>query len=79
MEHLYNKFFSDPDWGIVEKMLLEYVDKLIDINDIDLTQPAEEVKAQIIARTIAYNEINKFLSDTKIVGRPLQTVRTPFK
>jgi hypothetical protein len=79
MQHLIDRFFSDPQWGQVEDMLLKYVDPLVDMTTVDLKQPAEQVKADIMARILAYNSITKFLNDTKMVGRPIKEITNPFK
>lgn len=78
-DKLFQKFFSDPDWVEVEKMITAHIDPLIKMEDIDLTQPAEHVKAEVIARTKSYNALYKFLEDTRMVNRKLSTIKNPFK
>ena len=78
-EKLFQKFFSDPDWVEIEKMILEYIEPLIKMEDIDIHQPAEHIKAEVIARMKAYETLNKFLNDTKIVSRKLSVPKNQFK
>jgi hypothetical protein len=79
IEKLRSKFFSDPDWVEIEKLILSYIDPLKDMATIDTTQPAEHVKAELIGRMTAYNNLTRFLNDTKIVGRKLEEIKTSFK
>ena len=79
-KELQEVFFQDPRWKDVEEMLLKHVEPLIDMSTIDLTQPAEHVKAEVIGRTLAYNSLVEFLNSTKVLtNRPLSTVTNPFK
>lgn len=73
------RFFNDPEWEVVEEMILRHIEPLKDFNTIDLKQPAEHVKAEIIGRMHAYNALSKFLSDTKIVNKEMKPYQNPFK
>lgn len=79
METLITRFFQDPEWKNVEDMILKYIEPLRDFESIDLKQPAEHVKAEVIGRMLAYNSLKKFLEDTKLVNRPLKEYNNPFK
>ncbi len=69
-QKLHQKFFTDPDWAEVEKLIMDQVNPLIDMSTIDIHQPAEHVKAEIIGRTLAYEKLTKFLEETGIVTKP---------
>jgi hypothetical protein len=60
-------------------MILKYVEPLIDMNTIDITQPAEHVKAEIVGRVLAYNKLTEFLQDSKLVQREMKKVINPFR
>ena len=75
---LKDKFFTDPDWKMVEELLRSYVDPMVDFNTLDLKAPAEHVKAEVIGRMYAYNGISKFLEDCKFINRPLKEIKNPF-
>jgi len=79
MEKLKSKFFSDPDWKEVEKLLMGFINPLIEMDDVDENQPAEHVKAEIIGRKKLYKQITQFLSQTGIVGNPSEHTKTTFK
>ncbi len=76
---LKDKFFSDPDWKMMEELLMSYVEPLVDFNTLDIKAPAEHVKAEVIGRMYAYNALSKFLVDSKIINRPLKDIKNPFK
>jgi hypothetical protein len=61
------KFFIDPDWKEVEKTLMEFINPLIEMDDVDEKQPAEHVKAEIIGRKKLYKQVCLFLESTGIV------------
>ncbi len=73
------RFFEDPEWKNVEDMILKYIEPLHDFNTIDLKQPAEHVKAEIIGRMYAYNSLTDFLRDTKLVNREMKPYENPYK
>lgn len=73
------KFFTDPDWKMMEELIRSYTEPLCDWNTLDLTVPAEHLKAEVIGRMYAYNGLSKFLVETKIITRPLKEIRNPFK
>lgn len=73
------RFFEDPEWKQVEDMILAHIEPLRDFDTIDLKQPAEHVKAEVIGRMLAYNSLTKFLQDTKLVNRPLKEFNNPFR
>lgn len=76
---LHQKFFSDPDWAQIENMIEKYIEPLKDMNTLDLTQPAEHLKAEVIGRVLAYNKLADFLNDSGIVQRKLEKVVNPFR
>jgi len=79
MNVLIARFFEDPEWKSVEDMILNYIEPLKDFDTIDLKAPAENVKAEVIGRMLAYNSLKKFLDETKLVNRPLKEYINPYK
>jgi hypothetical protein len=70
-QKLNDRFFNDPEWRNVEEMILSYINPLIEMSNVDTTQSADTVKAEVIGRKLAYDSLMKFLSDTKFVSRNL--------
>lgn len=79
IQTITTRFFQDPEWKQVEDMIMEYVEPLKDFNTIDLSQPAEHVKAEVIGRMLAYNALTRFLSETKLVNREIKPYKNPFE
>lgn len=79
LQELQTTFFQDPRWAEVEDLILKFINPLTDINTIDLNQPAEHVKAEIIGRTIAHNTLKEFLNSTKVVSRQIKEIKNPFE
>lgn len=78
-QKLNDRFFSDPEWANVEAMLFKHIEELKNMSTIDLKQPAEHVKAELIGRQLAYEGLLKFLNDTRFVHRPLPENTNHFK
>lgn len=75
---LIEKFFTDPDWGGVEEIILSYIEPLKNMDNIDVNQPAEHVKAEIIGRQLAYDCLIKFLNENKLVKSKAQKQLNPY-
>lgn len=76
---LYQKFFSDPDWQEVEKIIMDFINPLIEMSDIDVNQPAEHIKAELIGRQKLHKAMTEFLEQTGIVSRKLPENNNIFK
>lgn len=68
-DKLRKKFFTDPDWAGVETLIREYINPLLEMDTVDLSQPAEHIKAEIIGRRKAYEALDKFLRETGMVSK----------
>lgn len=79
LQEIQKTFFQDPRWAEVEELIMKFVDPLIDMNTIDLTQPAEAVKAEVIGRILAYNNMTEFLKSTRVVSRPFKEMKNPWE
>jgi len=77
-ENLKNKFVRDPDWREVEKIILSYIEPLLDMTTIDITQSAETIKAEVIGRRMANEQLSKFLLDSGLIQRQSDN-KTTFK
>ncbi len=67
MNIIRDKFFVDPDWHNVEQLIMDYLNPLIEMDDVDETQSAETVKAEIVGRKKLYKQMCLFLESTGIV------------
>lgn len=78
-DKLRNKFFVDPDWKEVEKLLMEFINPIMDINSLPTDMPAAEYKANILVRRELYEKLLNFFAQTGMVGNPDEHRRTSFK
>jgi hypothetical protein len=80
VKELQQRFYSDPEWYQVEELIRGYIEPLKDMSTIDTTQPAEHVKAEIIGRLLAYDRLNEFIEQTKLVGHASpKPINSPFR
>ena len=61
MKTIPKRFFEDPEWYQVEEIVKEFIDPLINLLEIDITQPADEIKAEVIGRRKAYEALEGFI------------------
>jgi len=77
---IQDRFFKDPEWYQVEELIMKFINPLLEMNTIDTTQPAEAVKAEVIARRMSYETLMQFLNQSKIIGHSRPKVEnSPFK
>ena len=79
IQELKKRFFQDPQWAEMEELILKYIEPLTDMSTIDLKQPAEHVKAEVIGRILAHNSLAEFLNSSKVISRPIKTQKSPFE
>lgn len=72
------KFFTDPDWMIVEQMIRDYIEPLNTITDIDASQDADTVRGEVLARKISYERLTKFLQEVGLVRKIINKKPTNF-
>lgn len=77
-DHLKKHFFSDPGWPMVEELIMQFINPLMEMKDVDTTQPAEHVKAEVIGRMLAYDKLCEFLASSGLVDRPKNYKITKF-
>lgn len=78
-EYIKKQFFSDPGWHMVEELIMEYATPLIEMKGVDVTQPAEHVKAEVIGRQLAYDKLTEFLKGSGFIRNNITSNKTSFK
>jgi hypothetical protein len=76
---LHQKFYSDPDWALVVEMFTKHLTPLMDMTTIDTTQSAETVKAEVIARSLAFNTLADIVNETEITENKITKVPNPYR
>ncbi len=67
MKSIPKRFLQDPEWYQIEELVLEFINPLRDTSTIDTTQPAEHVKAEVIARELSYEALIGFVRSSGMV------------
>ena len=62
MKTIPKRFTEDPEWYAVEEVISEFITPLLSIQDIDITMPAEDVKAEVIGKLKAYQALEGFIT-----------------
>ncbi len=73
------RFQKDPEWHIVEETIFSFINPLLDMTTIDITQSAEQVKAEIIGRKLAFDSLEKFVRSSGIVRKEVTNKSNIFK
>lgn len=76
---IQERFFNDPEWHLVTELIEKFIDPLLNMDDIDVSQPAEHVKAEIIGRRLAYKQLRDFCEQSKLLTKPkVEMKKSPF-
>lgn len=78
LRKLNEKFFTDPDWAMMEELILSYIEPLRSVETIDSKLSNDQIATEVRGRQIAYDSMDRFLKDSKVVTRKL-TAPTTFK
>lgn len=62
------RLFQDPDWKFIEEMLQEYISPLKDIDYLELTDNATNLKGEIRVRKQTYHLLDKFIKDARAIA-----------
>lgn len=79
LREVLNKFVLDPDWVVIEDLIKEYVAPLHSIDDIDTSLDSDTVRAEVIARKVASQKLETFLTDMGMVKRTHNKPKVSFK
>ena len=74
-----DKFFKDPDWKLVEQIILEHLRPLIDLTKVDTKCSNDEITADVRARQISYENLMDFLIGAGLLKKGAITPKTTFK
>lgn len=62
------RLFQDPEWKLIDEMLREYIEPLVNLNNLDLSDTATSVKGEIRAKKQYYYLLDKFLKDAQAIA-----------
>ena len=79
LKKLKDKFFTDPDWRLMEELIREYIDPLQSVATISSSMSNDEIATEVRGRQIAYSSLNEFLEQTNVLRPRAITKVTTFK
>jgi hypothetical protein len=79
IQKLKDKFFTDPDWSVMEELLREYITPLESALNIDATWSNDQIATEVRGRQLAYNSIDKFLVDAGVLKPRIINDKPSFK
>lgn len=78
LEKLKAKFFTDPDWVMMEELIREYIEPLESVSEINTKVSNDELATEVRGRQIAYKALNDFLEQSKILKPKINNSVTKF-
>lgn len=79
LKKLNDKFFTDPDWVMMEELLQEYLAPFRDVLNIKNTMSNDEVASEVRGRQLMVEQLDKFLEDTRVIrskiNKPIQSYK----
>ena len=73
------RFVQDPEWHIIEDLLIEKLARLRFIDDIDDKQTGTDIKAQVKANKKMFNFLDTFLRETGMLKRDYKNKLIDYK
>ncbi len=70
-DEVKNRFINDPQWGLVEQEILDFITPLLDMTTIDTSLDGDTVRAEVIGRKLAYDSLIKFCRQSRLVSEKL--------
>lgn len=68
-----------PDFSVVEDIIKDYIEPMLKMNNIDLTQDAGTIKGEIQARLKICEQLNKLLTNLGIFRKQIDQVKPNYK
>ena len=79
LKKLKDKFFTDPDWRLMEELIREYIDPLSSSLNIDTRLNNDQIATEVRGRQIAYGQLDRFLVDSGIAKPRIINEAVSFK
>lgn len=68
IQKLKDKFFTDPDWAMMEELLRSYIDPMASSMNIETVGKSnDEIATEVRGRQLAFNALEKFLNDSGVL------------
>lgn len=67
IQKLKEKFFSDPDWKMMEELIHSYIDPLQSSLNINPTMSNDEIATEVRGRQLAHKGMTDFLEGAGVL------------
>lgn len=64
---LRDKFFTDPDWKMMEELILSYIDPFRSVSEIPQNLSNDQIATEVRGRQKMIEQMDKFLSDCGVI------------
>lgn len=79
IQKLKDKFFTDPDWGMMEELIRTYITPLESCLNIDVTWSNDQIATEVRGRQLAYKGMNDFLEGSQVLRPRIIKETNPFR
>ena len=79
LKQLNDRFFTDPMWGDMESLLLEYLEPFRSVENIKSNLSNDEIATEVRGRQLMVEQLEKFLTDTRIIKQRISKPLNSFK
>lgn len=79
LQKLKDKFFTDPDWAMMEELIRSYIDPLASSLNINPKMSNDEIATEVRGRQLAYQTLEQFLSQSGVLKPRKEVLSTSFK
>ncbi len=79
LKQLNERFFTDPMWGDMEELLMEYLLPFKSVENIAKGLSNDQIATEVRGRQLMVEQLERFLSDTKIIKQRLDRPLNSFK
>ena len=79
LQKLKEKFFTDPDWAMMEELITSYIEPLASSLNIKSDMSNDEIASEVRGRQLAYNALHTFLSQSGVLKPRKELLSTTFK
>ncbi len=79
LKQLNERFFTDPMWGDMQELLEEYLEPFKSVLNIRKNATNDEIATEVRGRQLMVEQLERFLSDTKIIKQRFNKPLNSFK
>lgn len=79
LQKLKEKFFSDPDWKMMEELIHSHIDPMESSLNIDPTWSNDQIATEVRGRQLAYKGMTDFLEGAGVLKPRIISNVNPYK